>query len=38
MLLEQINQLLNGYAIGVFILVLLAFIGIIEELAKENRQ
>ena len=34
MLLEQINALLTGYAIGVLILVLLAGIGKLRELRK----
>ena len=37
-LLEQIQQLLTGYAIGVFILVLLAVVGIVRQLEKENRR
>ena len=33
-LLDQINQLITGYAIGVFILVLLAVVGIVRELKR----
>jgi len=38
MLLDQINELITGYAIGVFILVLLAFVGIVREMRKAGRQ
>ncbi len=34
MLLDQIQALLDGYAIGVVILVLLAGIGIVREMRK----
>ena len=37
-LIDQLNQLLTGYAIGVFILVLLAFIGIVREMQKAARE
>ena len=37
-LIDQIQALINGYAIGVFILVLLAFIGIVREMQKAARE
>ena len=38
MLLEQINELITGYAIGVFIVVLMAFVGIVREMRKAGRR